>query len=344
MIDVSSVRTLVGIDAHGEHCTVKAISCEGKDLLACDVPTESKALRAAVKGLPHPVWVVVEAGAMAPFVTWALEGAVERVIACETRENRWIAKSEDKGDPRDADRLARLLRMGEVTEVYVPRRERQELRDLVRLYGKTVQDGTRLKNRLKAVFRRQGVLVSGGQVFTAEGRTGYLKRVTRSTVRVLLEVLYEELDAVDAAADRLARRLTGMLGHRREYRRLLPIPGIGPVAAAILVAVIDDPHRFRTTRKLWKYAGLSVKAPWSGRPEEAKRTGSTTGHRLLKYAALSAARHALQGDNRFARHHAAMVKRGLAPAMADRTIARSLLATVLTVWKEGTEYRESWPA
>jgi transposase len=215
------------------------------------------------------------------------------------------------------------------------------LREVVRLYGKTVQDGTRLKNRIRAKYRQQGLTVGGREVFAAEGREAYLRRVKRPTIRLLLEVLYQELDAVEAAAECLARRLSGMLGHRREYRRLLPIPGIGPVTAAILVAVIDDPHRFATTRKFWNYAGLSVRHPWSGRPDQAKTGGSSSGHRLLKYAAMMAARHALRGDNRFSRHHAQMVKRGLDPAMADRTIARGILATVLAVWKDGTDYRES---
>jgi transposase len=343
MVDLAQVRTFIGIDAHAGHCTLKAVSREGKEVLACAVPTETEALQAAVESLPKPAWAILEASTMAPYVTWALRPVLERVIACETRENRWIARSEDKSDPRDADRLARLLRMGEFKEVYVPTRAHQEIREVVRLYDKLVHDGTRLKNRIKAKYRQHGVTTTGGAVFTAEGRAVFLRRVKRPTVRFLLKALYENLDVVEETADALFRRLRGLIGHWGISRRLVKVPGIGPVLSPIFVAVIDEPHRFATARKLWKYAGYSVERPWSGQAEKGHARGSKGGHRLLKYAAMMAARHALQGENRFSRHHAAMVERGIDPAMADRTIARQILATVLAMWKNGTDYRDSWP-
>jgi transposase len=105
------------------------------------------------------------------------------------------------------------------------------------------------------------------------------------------------------------------------------------------VAVIDDPHRFPTVRKAWKYSGLSVRRHSSGE-SKVQTGGSFSGNRLLKYAVMLAAKRALQGDNQFSRHHAQMLERGLDPAMADKTIARRLLATALAVWKSGKDYRE----
>jgi transposase len=337
---VKAVRTFLGVDAHSEHCTLRGVSRQGRSVLEAEVPTAVGELRAAVKDLSRPVWAMLEATAVAPLVKWALEPVVERVIVCETRRNRWISQSEDASDPRDAERLARLLRMGEFKEVYVPRQERQELRELARLYDRTVKDGTRLKNRIRAKYREQGVMVGRSDVYTPEAREAWQKQVTRPAVRLMLEVLYAELDAVEEAGDRLARRLAAMLRHRREYRRILGIPGIGPVIGAIMIVVIDDPHRFADQRKLWKYAGLSVSKPWTSRPENAKECGSRSGNRLLKHGAMMAARCALRGKNRFATHYAQMLERGLDSAMAEKTIARRILATVLAVWKSGTEYRE----
>ena len=65
---------------------------------------------------------MVESSSLAPLLKEWLDPVVDRVIVCETRENRWIARSEDKSDPADADRLARLLRMGEFKAVHVPER------------------------------------------------------------------------------------------------------------------------------------------------------------------------------------------------------------------------------
>jgi transposase len=339
MVEFRQVRTFLGVDAHSVHCSLKGLSRQGSSVLEVEVPTEVVELRKAVKGLRGPVWAMVEASAMAPFVKWALESVVDRVIVCETRENRWIAQSEDKEDPRDADRLARLLRMGEFKEVYVPQRDRQELRDLVRLYDKTVHDGTRLKNRIKAKYREQGLPVKGYGVYEKEGRGPWLKQIQRPTVRLLLEVLYDEFDAVEAAADRLGRRVSAMLRHRREFKQVATVPGYGSVTGAITVAVVDDPRRFPTVRKAWKYAGLSVRRQSSGE-SQAKTGGSFSGNRLLKYATMLAAKRALQGDNQFSRHHAQMLERGLDRAMAEKTIARRLLATALAVWRNGEDYQE----
>jgi transposase len=340
MVEFKQVRTFVGIDAHGEHCNLKALSRQGRGILELEVPTNSAELCAAVKPLPGPVWAMVESSSIAPFVVWSLEAVLDRVIVCETRENRWIAKSEDKSDPADADRLARLLRMGEFKEVYVPSRERQELRELVLLYDKMVGDTARAKSRLKAKFRQHGLAVSGSAGYSEAGRQSWLDRVRRRTVRFMLEALYAKLDAAEEVQEILARRLSAMLGSRREYRRLKTMPGIGEVVAAIFVGVIDNPHRFPDKRKLWKYAGLSVRGPWTGDPKQAKTGGSCTGNRLLKYAAMVAAERATVGSNRFGRRYQEMLARGLDRSMALKTTARNILATALAMWKSGTDYRE----
>ena len=341
MVEHGEVRTFMGIDAHADHCNLKALSRQGRSVLEVEVATKAAGLRAAVQPLRVPVWVMLEASSVAPFVKWALESVADRVIVCETRENRWIAKSEDKSDPADADRLARLLRMGEFKEVHVPERERQELRELVLLYNKAVGDTVRSKSRLKAKYRQHGLAVSGSAVYSEEGREVWLKRVRRRTVGFMLEALYAKLDAAEDIQDRLARRLSAMLGSRREYKRLKTIPGVGKVVASILVGVIDDPYRFADKRKLWKYAGLSVRGPWTADPKQAKTGGSRSGNRLLKYGAMVAAERATVGNNRFARRYKEMTARGLDRVMALKTTARSILAAALAMWKDGTEYRDA---
>jgi len=116
---------------------------------------------------------------------------------------------------------------------------------------------------------------------------------------------------------------------------------VGRVIASIFVAVIDDPHRFPHKRKLWRYAGLSVRTAWSGDPSRVRKGESDTGNRLLKYAAMTAAEQAVRGENHFARRFREMLAGGTRPGMARRTVARSILAASLAMWKDGTEYRDA---
>ena len=98
------------------------------------------------------------------------------------------------------------------------------------------------------------------------------------------------------ARDRLARRLTALLKHTREYKRLYGIPGVGEVVAPIFVAVIDTPWRFATKRRLWSYAGRGLRRRWSGDPRQAREGGACSGNRLLKYGAMIAAQNAIKGN------------------------------------------------
>jgi len=111
MEPTDGVETFVGIDAHSRQCSIKAISKQGKELLLTDVPTRPADLRRAFKHLPRPLWAMLESSCMAPYVKDSIGRSADRVIVCETRENRWIARSENKGDQFDADRLCRLPRI-----------------------------------------------------------------------------------------------------------------------------------------------------------------------------------------------------------------------------------------
>ncbi|OGP60303.1 MAG: hypothetical protein A2V67_06970 [Deltaproteobacteria bacterium RBG_13_61_14] len=346
MEKAEAVVAFVGIDAHSEHCSLKAVGRQGESLLAVEVATQERRLRAAVKGLPRPVWAMVESSSLAPLLKEWLESVVDRLIVCETRENRWIARSEDKSDPADADRLARLLRMGEFRPVHVPGRAGLERRELVRLYQKSVRDVTRLKNRLKAKYREHGVAVKGDKVYTVRHRASYLRQVKQPAVRAMLAVIYEQLDGAQAAHLKIWGQLFARLRTLPAYRLLKTIPGVGSRLGAMLAAGIDDPERFagpNRKRKLWKYSGLGVRSQWSSHPEQARVSGSPSGNRLMKYAALSAAHNALRGKNRFSRHYAEMVEQGKDPAMAERTVGRQILATALSMLTSGTVYREPEP-
>ena len=342
MTDHSKVRRFVGVDAHSDHCNLACLRRQGEFCLEVEVATRAEDLREVVSGLRKPVWLSVESSSMAPFVAYALEAAVDRVIVNETRENRWISRNEKKGDREDARRLARQLRMNEYKEVHLPRRSRRGIRELSRLLQKSTADTTRLKNRIKSKFRESGLPVSGSAVYSGEGRQIYLTKLRRSNARFMAEVIYGSLDAAEEARDRIFRRLCDLLRNHREYKLLKGVPGVGPRTAAIMVAVIDTPWRFETKRRLWKYAGLAICSPWSGRADKAHPRPAKTGNRLLKHAAMTAARHAVRGSSRFAAHYERMISGGSTKAMALKTIARNILATALAIWKSGIPYRDGY--
>lgn len=340
MRDHSEVRTFVGIDAHAKECSIACITVQGEFCREVRVPTRTNDLRQAVKGMEGPVWVMIEASAMALYVVYALESEVDRVIVNETRENRWISMNESKSDPEDARRLARQLRAKEFKAVYCPKRSRQDIRALARLLKKADGDVTRQKNRLKARYRENGIDVSGEGIYDSDNRQSYLGRCTRNHMKFMAEIHFEAVDAAVGSKEKVLRRLCDVLRSRREYKLVKGVPGIGPKNGATMIAVIDEPFRFVTNRKLWKYSGLGLSTPWTGTPDRAHTRPCKSGNRLMKNAAMSAARAAIKGNNRFAVKYRRMLAGGIKNPMAMKTIARGILSTVLAIWKSGIPYRE----
>lgn len=339
MEHASKVMTFVGIDAHSGHCSLKAIDKQGASLLEKQVLTRSHNLQHAVSGLPVPVWVMFESSCLAAQIQEWLFKKVDRVIVCETRENRWISHSEDKSDPADADRLARLLRLGEFKEVYVPRGVARDRREVVRLYQKLVSDVVRTKNRIKAKYREHGAYPLGDSVYDPVKREDWLRRLRRSHARFLVLALYSELDAQESVMERVQSRLFKLIRSTREYKLLVTIPGVGRVSGSIIACLIEDGSRFQKKSQLWKYSSLGIRKTWSSDPGRARVSASPSGNRMMKYAAMTAANAALRGDNEFSRHYRDMLSRGISPAMAKKTVARKILATALAMLKSGTPYR-----
>jgi len=99
MQNVSAASVYLGVDAHSEHCTFCAIDKRGKTVMLQNVSTDARSLRAAARKLPERTWALVEASSVSIFVRDALAAVLDRVIICETRENRLISKYPGRDGP-----------------------------------------------------------------------------------------------------------------------------------------------------------------------------------------------------------------------------------------------------
>jgi hypothetical protein len=136
------------------------------------------------------------------------------------------------------------------------------------------------------------------------------------------------------------------------WKTLQTAPGIAKKRAAILLATVVTPHRFRTKRQFWSYSGLGIvtrsssdwvrqSGHWVRAPVIQTRGLNRASNRPLKAvfkgAALSA-RTMLQ-PNPFRDHYDRMLLAGTNPNLAQLTLARKLAAIVLAMWKTESEYQ-----
>ena len=113
-------------------------------------------------------------------------------------------------------------------------------------------------NRIKALYRSWGIPCSGTTVYAPRRHAEWLAKIVEPGVRVRAERLYQQLDSLQPVRLQARRELL-LESHKHPAVKLLrQIPSIGPIRAALLVALLQTPHRFRTKRQLWAYSGFAV--------------------------------------------------------------------------------------
>jgi transposase len=182
-----------------------------------------------------------------------------------------------KTDRRDAVQLARLMRSGDLTRVYVPTVEDEAIRDLTRAREDTLRDLKSAKFRLKAFLLRQDIRYVGRANWNP-AHLRWLAEVVCPTPAQQI-VFQEYVRAVNEHTERL-QRLEQELQEQVKSWRLHPVVdalqalrGVQFTAAVTMVAEIGDLTRFDTPRELMKFLGLIPSEYSSG---DQRRQGSIT--------------------------------------------------------------------
>jgi len=165
-----------------------------------------------------------------------------------------------KTDKRDARTIARLLRAGELTAVYIPEPTDEAIRDLCRARTDATDDMRRCRLRLKAFLLRHGYRYQG-KANWSQPHMRYLRELVlpHPAMKAILE---EYLQGIDAAHGRVERIEASMLFLLQSWRlkpavkALMAFRGFQLVAAMVSVSELGDIHRFAHPRQLMTYLGL----------------------------------------------------------------------------------------
>ena len=330
----------ISLDVHSEWSQMAVVTEDGEISLEMKVQTQGEELRRVVGGVPGPKRVVFEEGPMSALIKDALEGVADEIISCDPGHNALIARAEDSNDERDTRRLALLSRMGALHPVYVPAEPYRTLRSLVHYDYCLVQSITNVKNRIKGLYRRNGVRCKGTSAYRAAARQEMLERLPNAGLRWQMESLYRQLDTLHTERVGNRRILANQARKIDVIKRLPSIPGISIRTAWVLVAWIVDPLRFKSRNTLSSYAGLGLGQGWTNWKPTGRARASKRGQRELKRMLFMAARAALQGDNALTRRYEARRAAGWDDRKAIRDVARTLLFIVRAVWITGKEYQD----
>ena len=333
----------LGLDLHARNSTLGVMAADGTYQGHKQFPTAESELVPRVSSIEaRKKRLAVEASELSRWAARTLDPYVDQVLVCDARENFLISRDGRKNDVSDAYNLCRLLRLGELQEVYQSAEDHRAVFKATAQHYLDCRDRqVALKQKIKAVFRRWGVLDLEGQtVYSKDGRKRYLDQIAQPEIIRQLRRQYRLLDeAVEAQAG--AKKQMLRLGERYpEIEVFQAVPGIGPIGSHLFDAFIQTPDRFSTRQKLWRYCQLSIRSQTSdGKPlghEELDPNGRSE-LKQVSYRACTAALR--QGDNAVATFFEQSLRRTGDRTHARLNTQRKILATLRSLWKTGSRYR-----
>ena len=335
----------IGMDVHMATTVIAVLNSVGETVAEAVVETKASTILDFLKSQRGTVHVTFEEGTQAAWLYDLIRPHVAEVVVCNPRE---VPAQDNKADKSDAKRLAELLRTNGLKAVYHGEHGTQALKELSRSYGAILSDSTRVKNRLKGVFRGRGISCTGTNVYSKKGREQWLRKLDNSAVRSRISKLFKELDCLTELRNEAEKELLAEARKHPATKVLRSIPGIGPVRAAVILGFTITPHRFRTKSQFWKYCGLAVMSEITGeyavidgrvvrsRKKPLVRGLNINYNHALKEAFKGAATTAAMGVWRS--HFDALVANGTRPSLVLLTLARRIASITLAVWKRGELY------
>jgi transposase len=343
------MQRFIGLDAHGQSCTLCVMGPSGKRLARHVVETNGKALVEQIRNVAGERHLCLEEGTHSDWLYEVLQPHVKRIVVTQPLERKG-----NKSDEIDGWALADLLRRDGVERcVFKSPKSFTALRQAARGYVALQTDMVRAKCRLNALYRSRGV-TPGAAIYDEAERSVWLKELPASH-RLLAELMGAQLDGLIRSHQRAEDWLLEEAKRIPVTRRLATVPGIGPIRAALLVAIVVLPTRFRTTRQFWSYSGLAIvtrsssdyvreNGRWVRKPTAQTRGLNRNRQPMLKSIFKGAATTVIHQmpKHPLHEHYELMTEQqGIKPSLARLTLARRIAAATLAVWKHQEDYDPS---
>src|SRR5215469_18301954 len=298
---MSSITLYLGLDVHNDSITIAIAEPGPKGAIRTfgTITNDLQALEKAIHRIrkAHPrahLELAYEAGPCGFVIARRLK---QLKVPCLVAAPSLIPKlpgSHFKTAQRDACAIARLLRAGELTAVYVPEATDEAIRDLCRARTDAVDDHRRCRHRLKAFLLRHGYRYQG-KANWSQPHMRYLRELVlpHPAMKAILE---EYLQGIDAAHNRVRRIELSMLALLESWRlkpavqALMAFRGFQLVAAMITVSELGDIHRFEHPRQLMTYLGLVPTESSSG-PRQRQGAISRCGNGHQRWLLTECAEH-----------------------------------------------------
>jgi transposase len=338
----------VGLDLHQSTIALHVRGDDNQTVMESIIRTERDTLVNTMQGLnseDEQLEVAFEESSLAHWAYETVEPHVDRVVVCNPYD---LSRRGSKTDKKDAEKLSRYLRMGELNEVYHGDGLDRQLKEYVLGHKQTTQSLVRAKNRLKSVFMARNIETPSVSLYNAENRQAWVEKLSAKAYKVKARQLYKRIQLLEKQKQTLQEHMIQRASQNDGWEPIQSIPGFGDIRTSKVIGYIGTPHRFRTKRQLFRYSCLAVVHSNSSEYEPTdqgfrhKQTDLTKGlnkdgNSALKAIFRSAAKTAIC---HYAEVHEALKERCERKSQAKATldIARRLASMCLTLWKRKQLY------
>src|SRR5439155_5591879 len=235
----------VGLDIHTKRISICVLNETGQRVRRSQVSSIEEMLR-ILKGLPDRFEVCYEASCGYGHYHDLLRPLAARVLVAHPGHLRLIFRSKNKNDRNDAERLAKLLYLGETPAVHVPAPEVRAWRELINCRGQLVAKRTRAKNGTRALLRSAGVVVPKKPGLWTKKGLAWLRQLELPTASQQLrrDLLLEEIEALAKQGRRIEQELDRQARKPAAVALLRTRPGARARTAEAVASSTDAPARF----------------------------------------------------------------------------------------------------
>jgi transposase len=330
-----------GLDVGMDETAICVVDETGEVALQVTVVTDPDAIKGALKPyLGRLRRLGHEAGALSPWLHPELLKLGLPAVCLETQHVRAALKAQrNKTDKTDALGLAHIMRTGWFRQAHIKSEACYRLRLLLTHRRNLKRKFLDLENAIRHSLKSFGIRLH------RTGRGAFAQAVREAVagdalVSELIEAMLNARAALWKEYCRLHQLVVKFVAGHELCRRFMQIPGVGPVAALSFVTGIDDPSRFRRSRDVAAYFGLTSRRWQSGSSVDVQGRISKAGDpdvRRALYEAASALLTRFKRKDKVKSWGMAIAKR-TSHRKATVAVARKLAVIMHAMWVDGTFY------
>jgi transposase len=334
------VEHYVGLDVSLKLTSICIVDQTGKIVREGAVASNPEAIAAFVTlHAPHVARIGLETGATATWLWTELNKMGLPIICIDARHAKAALKMQiNKSDRNDAVGIARIMQCGWYKEVSVKGLDSHAIKALLVSRALLVKIKRDLENQIRGLLKNLGLVIGRAKMNVFAVRAAELIE-DRPELAAAVAPLLKARKAIEQQIAELDRKVLRLARSVPQVRRFMTVPGVGPITALCYLATIDDPTRFKKSRSVGAYVGLTTRRYASGETDWTGRI-SKCGDPMLRSYLYEAANVLLTRVAKWSALKAwgiRLAKRsGLRKAKV--AVARRLAVILHRMWMDGTDF------